>query len=157
MAEENMSLTELTATVVGAFVGNNSVAVTDLPALIKATHAAFAGVENGGVDAAEDLDKPTASQIKKSITADGLVSFLDGKSYKTLKRHLRTHGLTVEAYKARFGLPATYPIVASNYSAARSAMAKSLGLGQGGRRAKAKAAEPPAPKARAKAKTPSKG
>jgi len=150
MADRNMSLTELTATVVGAFVGNNPVAVADLPALIKATYAALAGIEGGGaVDTTEEVEKPTVARIKKSITPDGLVSFLDGKSYKTLKRHLGTHGLTVEEYKARFGLPAAYPSVAPNYSAARSAMAKSLGLGLGGRGAKGKPAVP-APKARAK-------
>jgi predicted transcriptional regulator len=153
MAEENMSLTELTATVVGAFVGHNAVAVADLPALITATYAALAGVDSDGVvEATDDIQKPTAGQIRKSITPDGLVSFLDGKSYKTLKRHLGTHGLTVEEYKARFGLPATYPSVAPNYSAARSALAKSLGLGQGGRGAKGKPAVPP-PKTRAKKST----
>ena len=148
-----MSLTELTATVVGAFVGHNTVTVTDLPALIKATYAALAGVESGSaVEVIDDIQKPTAGQIRKSITPDGLVSFLDGKSYKTLKRHLGTHGLTIEEYKARFGLPAAYPSVAPNYSAARSAMAKSLGLGQGGRRAKGKTPMP-ATKARTKKST----
>lgn len=150
MAEENMTLTELAATVVGAFVGHNTVAVADLPALIKATYAALAGVESGGpTEVADDIQNPTIAQIKKSITPDGLVSFLDGRSYKTLKRHLGTHGLTVEEYKARFGLPAAYPSVAPNYSAARSAMAKSLGLGQGGRGAKGKSGVA-APKGRAK-------
>ena len=153
MAKENISLAELTATVVGAFVGHNAVAVGDIPALIKATYAALAGVDSGGVvEAAGDIQRPTAGQIRKSITPDGLVSFLDGKSYKTLKRHLGTHGLTVEEYKARFGLPAAYPSVAPNYSAARSAMAKSLGLGQGGRAAKGKSTVP-APKTRAKKST----
>ena len=138
---------------VGAFVGHNAVAVADLPALIKATYAALAGIDSEIVaEATDDVQKPTAGQIRKSITPDGLVSFLDGKSYKTLKRHLGTHGLTIEGYKARFGLPATYPSVAPNYSAARSAMAKSLGLGQGGRGAKGKAAVT-APKARAKKST----
>jgi predicted transcriptional regulator len=153
MAEENMSLTELTATVVGAFVGHNAVAVADLPTLIEATYAALAGIERGGaVEATDEVEKPTAARVKKSITPDGLVSFLDGKSYKTLKRHLGTHGLTVEEYKARFGLPAAYPSVAPNYSAARSAMAKSLGLGQGGRGAKGKPPVP-TPKTRAKKST----
>ena len=74
-------------------------------ALIKATYAALAGVDSDGVvEATDDIQKPTAGQIRKSITPDGLVSFLDGKSYKTLKRHLGTHGLTIEEYKARFSL-----------------------------------------------------
>ena len=139
MAEDNMSLTELTATVVGAFVGHNTVAVTDLSALIKSTYAALAGIQSvDTVEETEEVEKPTLARIKKSITPDGLVSFLDGKSYKTLKRHLGTHGLTIKEYKDRFGLPAAYPSVAPNYSAARSAIAKSLGLGQGGRGAQAK-------------------
>ena len=152
MAERETTLTELTATVVGAFVGNNTVSVTDLPALIKATYGALAGVGEPPPVAGDEFEKPTAAQIRKSIQPDGLVSFLDGKSYKTLKRHLGTHGLTIEEYKARFGLPASYPSVAPNYSAARSAMAKSLGLGSGtGPRGGRKAAAPaPAPKGRAK-------
>jgi predicted transcriptional regulator len=82
----------------------------------------------------------TPAQIRRSITPDALVSFEDGKSYKTLKRHLSTRGLSVEQYKAKWGLPADYPVVSPNYSAARSAMAKTLGLGQkSGRKKGAKA------------------
>ena len=95
----------------------------------------------------EPASKATAAQIRKSITPDALISFIDGKSYKTLKRHLPTHGTTVDEYKARFGLPKDYPTTAPAYSEARSAMAKALGLGQGGRKGKAAA---PAPKGRAK-------
>lgn len=69
-------------------------------------------------------------QIKKSITPEGLISFMDGKRYKTLKRHLTTHGLSPESYRVRFGLPHDYPMVASDYAAQRSALAKSIGLGR---------------------------
>src|SRR5439155_1403173 len=86
------------------------------------------------------LDRhPTAGQIRKSITPDALISFIDSKPYKTLKRHLTTHGMTVAEYKTKFGLPNDYPTTAPAYSEARSAMAKALGLGQGGRKAKAPA------------------
>ena len=77
--------------------------------------------------------------MRKSITPDGLISFEDGKSYKTLKRHLSGHDLTPEQYREKWGLPRDYPMVAPNYSAARSQMAKSLGLGQMGKGRAAKA------------------
>lgn len=136
MAEQGTKLIGLTAEVVAAYVGNNAVAVSDIPGLIRSIHDALAGV--GAPVAVEHVEtaKPTPAQIRKSITPDALVSFIDGKGYKTLKRHLTTHGLTIADYKARFGLPQDYPTTAPSYSEARSAMAKALGLGQGGRKAK---------------------
>jgi predicted transcriptional regulator len=151
MDEKNAAMIGLTADLVAAFVGNNSVAVADLPNLIKTVHAALSGAEAPAPEAVEDTVKPTAGQIRKSITPDALISFLDGKPYKTLKRHLTTHGVTVAEYKARFGLPNDYPTTAPAYSEARSAMAKALGLGQGGRKAKAPVKAPTkTTKARAK-------
>jgi predicted transcriptional regulator len=137
---------ELTASIVSAFVGNdaNRAAQSELPSLIKATFAALMGLGEPEVVAVDAVSKPTASQIRKSITSDALISFEDGKGYKTLKRHLTTHGMTVAQYKAKWGLPNDYPTTAPAYSQARSAMAKALGLGQGGRKAKA-----PAPAAKA--------
>lgn len=139
MSELNKAqLIELTAGIVAAYVENNTVAVADLPGLIKATHDALGGVgQPAGTPAGEDHPKATAAQIRKSITHEALISFEDGKSYKTLKRHLSTMGLTVEEYKKKWGLPNDYPTTAPAYSEARSAMAKSLGLGLGGRRGKA--------------------
>ncbi|WP_165191189.1 MucR family transcriptional regulator [Caulobacter soli] len=136
---ENADTITLTVEVVSAFVGNNTVAVADLPALIKATYAALSGIGAPETPEAEAVSKPTAGQIRKSITPDALISFEDGKPYKTLKRHLTTHGMTVAEYKAKWGLPNDYPTTAPAYSEARSAMAKALGLGQGGRKAKAPA------------------
>lgn len=136
MDEKNAAMIGLTAGVVSAFVGNNAVAVTDLPGLIRIVHAALSGAEAPVLEAVEETVKPTAGQIRKSITHDALISFLDGKPYKTLKRHLTTQGLTVAEYKAKFGLPNDYPTTAPAYSEARSAMAKALGLGQGSRKAK---------------------
>ncbi len=138
MAEENIDTITLTAEIVSAFVGNNTVAVNDLPALIKATYAALNGIGTALVVAEEAVSKPTAAQIRKSITPDALISFEDGKPYKTLKRHLTTQGMTIADYKAKWGLPNEYPTTAPSYSEARSAMAKALGLGQGGRKPAAK-------------------
>jgi predicted transcriptional regulator len=83
-----------------------------------------------------------AVPIKKSITPDHLISLEDGQKYKSLKRHLSTRGMTPDEYRAKWGLPRDYPMVAANYSAQRSQLAKALGLGQGGRGATAAAATP---------------
>ena len=135
---------ELTAELVSAYVSNNSVRPADIAALIASTHAALSGLGSSAAPAAPAVDKPTLSQIRKSITPDALISFIDGKPYKTLKRHLGINGLTVEQYRERFGLPRDYPSTAASYSAQRSALAKSLGLGQQRQMANSKAAEPDA-------------
>ena len=129
---------ELTADIVAAYVSNNSVRPADMAELIAGTHAALTGLGNAGAPAAPAAEKLTPGQIRKSITPDALISFLDGKPYKTLKRHLTGNGMTIEQYRERFGLPRDYPTTAANYSAQRSALAKSLGLGNQRR----KAAEP---------------
>ncbi|MEH0197135.1 MucR family transcriptional regulator [Caulobacter sp. CCNWLY153] len=151
MTEDKTKLTELTAEIVSNYVANNPTAVSDLPALIKATYDALAGVESGGTVEGKgvEITKPTPAQIRKSITPDALISFEDGRPYKTLKRHLTTQGLTVAEYKVKWGLPNDYPTTAPAYSEARSAMAKALGLGQGARKAKAPAAKGRAKKATA--------
>ena len=125
---------------VAAYVSNNRVPATELPGLIGTVHAALNGIASGtaasGTTApAEEIEKPTAAQIRKSITPDALVSFVDGKRYKTLKRHLTKHGLDPHSYRAKFGLPSDYPMVCPSYSAARSALAKNIGLGLPGRAA----------------------
>ncbi|MCJ2095098.1 MucR family transcriptional regulator [Methylobacterium sp. J-072] len=125
---------ERTVDVVAAYVANNSLPPTELPSLIASIHEALNAIASGPSTAAEDtVDRPTPAQIRKSIRPDGLISFIDGKSYKTLKRHLTKHGLDPQAYRERYGLPADYPTTSANYSAQRSALAKSLGLGQPGR------------------------
>lgn len=121
---------ELAADLVSAYVSNNSLPAADLPALLVQVHAALSGLSAPSAAPDESVEKATPAQIKKSITPDALISFIDGKPYKTLKRHLSTHGLDFDAYRARYGLPADYPTVSANYSAARSALAKDLGLGQ---------------------------
>ena len=135
---------ELTADIVSAYVSNNSVRPADMAGLIASTHAALAGLRRGTAPEAPVAEKLTPAQIRKSITPDALISFIDGKAYKTLKRHVTGSGMTMEEYHERFGLPRDYPSVAASYSETRSALAKSLGLGQLRRKAAPKAAEPDA-------------
>jgi predicted transcriptional regulator len=122
-----------TATVVAAFLGSHKISAAEVPSLIAAVHAALGGLTKP--EAAMPVEiKLTPAQIRKSITPDTLISFEDGKAYRTLKRHLTTRGMTAIEYKAKWGLPGDYPTTAPSYSAMRSAMAKALGLGAGGRK-----------------------
>lgn len=129
---------ELAAEIVSAYVSNNPVPPAELPALIARVHAAVsslgAGGDPGAAAPASEIEKPTPAQMRKSVRDDGIVSFIDGKTYKTLKRHLSSHGLDPMTYRERYGLPSDYPMVAPSYAAQRSALAKAIGLGvQGGR------------------------
>jgi predicted transcriptional regulator len=119
----------LAAEIVSAFVSNNSVPVTELPALIGNVHAALRNVGNPAPKQEEAKPTPPVP-IRRSVTPDYLISLEDGKQYRSLKRHLTRHGLTPEQYREKWGLPRDYPIVAPNYSAQRSALAKSMGLGE---------------------------
>ncbi|WP_020091261.1 MucR family transcriptional regulator [Methylobacterium sp. 285MFTsu5.1] len=139
-AVEQTSFIELTSDIVAAYVSKNSVQPADLPALLAKVHAALSGLSGTSASAVPTVEKATPAQIRKSISPDALISFLDGKSYKTLKRHITGAGLTFEEYRERFGLPRDYPSTAANYSAQRSALAKSAGLGQQRRNAAPKAA-----------------
>src|SRR4051812_48694412 len=110
---------DLAAEIVSAYVANNPVPVAELAALIGNVHTALNGLATGTAptSAPAEVEKATPSQIRKSITPDALISFIDGKPYKTLKRHLSAHGLDAYSYRARYGLPADYPMVATNYAA----------------------------------------
>lgn len=129
---QSVDLLNLTGEIVSAYVSNNSVQTGVLPTLLHNVHTALASLYAGGSlqTRNEARDKPTAAQIRKSVSPDGIVSFVDGKTYKTMKRHLTTNGLDPQSYRDRFGLPADYPMVAPNYAAQRSALAKSIGLGR---------------------------
>jgi predicted transcriptional regulator len=132
MAEtiEQDNLIELTAEIVSAFVSTHPVAAGDLPGLINQVHSALYRTATGTVEPEKEELKPAIS-VKKSITADYIVCLEDGKKFKSLKRHLRTHyDLTPEQYREKWDLPADYPMVAPNYAKARSALAKEMGLGQ---------------------------
>src|SRR3954447_21702982 len=121
---------ELAAEIVSAFVSNNPLPAAQLPALIGNIHDALTkGVNRSAQPPAEEPKAP-AVPIKKSVQPDYIVCLEDGKRFKSLKRHLRTvYDLTPEQYRAKWGLPADYPMVAPNYAAARSELAKSMGLG----------------------------
>jgi len=127
---EKSELVELTADVVSAYVSNNTVVATDLPIVIGDVYDALSRASaKAALPIKEDL-KPAVA-IKKSVMADYIICLEDGKKFKSLKRHLRTHyDLTPEDYREKWGLPHDYPMVAPNYAAARSALAKKMGLGQ---------------------------
>ena len=128
------SFIELTATIVSAYVSNNSVPSTELPALIGQVHSALTRVSSGNAEAPSEPPRPAVS-LKRSITPDYIVCLEDGKKFKSLKRHLRTqYKMTPEQYREKWGLPPDYPMVAPNYAAARSKLAKQMGLGQQRRR-----------------------
>lgn len=151
MSNESTRLVDLAAMVVAAYVAHNNVTRADLADLIVNTHGVLTGLGAAPpAPAAEPL--VPAVPIKKSVTLDAIICLEDGKAFKSMKRHLGSkYGMTPEQYRAKWGLPADYPMVAPNYAEARSAMAKALGLG---RKPAAAAAEPaPArPVRRAKAK-----
>lgn len=124
------TLSELTATIVGAYVERRRLAPADLPGLIVAVHKALKGLGDADAQVSEPVDQPTMAQVRRSIRPDGLLSFIDGRAYKHLKRHLTLNGLTPQSYRERYGLPSDYPMVAPEYSALRSALAKQMGLGR---------------------------
>jgi len=125
----DINLVGLTAQIVSAYVSKNAVSSADLTALIGDVHSALARVSTGAELPDRDDAKP-AIAVKKSVTPDYIVCLEDGKKFKSLKRHLRTHyKLTPDEYRAKWGLPHDYPMVAPNYAAARSQLAKKMGLG----------------------------
>src|SRR5215207_8900218 len=141
---------ELAADIVSAFVSNNSVPVTELPALIGSVHDALTKVASGPTEQPQEELRP-AVPIKKSVQPDYIVCLDDGKRFKSLKRHLRTtYNLTPDQYRAKWGLAHDYPMVAPNYAAARSALAKQMGLGA--RRRKTPEPTPPAAPAKGRRK-----
>ena len=132
--DDRSELLEMTADIVSAYVGNNSVSAGELPSLIANIHAALSQV-TGGVVEVEPEPKEPAVPIRKSISPDFLICLEDGRKFKSLKRHLRTkYDMSPEEYRAKWNLPKDYPMVAPNYAKARSELAKQMGLGQGGRK-----------------------
>jgi predicted transcriptional regulator len=137
--DDKSEIIEMTADIVSAYVGNNSVSAVDLPALIQSIHHALSGVSTG-TEAVEAAPKEPAVPLKRSITPDYLICLEDGRKFKSLKRHLRTkYNMSPEDYRTKWGLAKDYPMVAPNYAKARSDLAKQMGLGQGGRQAAKKA------------------
>lgn len=131
---EKADLIDMTADIVSAYVGHNSVGPEELSNLIHKVFAALNEAAQGEATVAEPPAEP-AVPIRKSITQDYLICLEDGKKFKSLKRHLRTHyNLSPEEYREKWGLPRDYPMVSPNYAAARSRLAKKMGLGQTGQR-----------------------
>ncbi len=131
--ESKTDTLDMTADIVSAFVGNNSVPASELPSLIQSVYAALNSISSGEETKVEAPKEPAVS-VKKSISSDFIVCLEDGRKFKSLKRHLRTkYGMSPEDYRAKWNLPKDYPMVAPNYAKARSDLAKQMGLGQGGR------------------------
>jgi len=131
-------ITGHTADIVSDYVAHNKISPEQVQTLIRDVYQALSalGTSDPIEPQVDSLAAPklTAAQIRKSITPEGIISFIDGKPYKMLKRHLTTQGFTPDTYRSTFGLPKDYPITASNYSAARSKLAKDIGLGATGRK-----------------------
>jgi predicted transcriptional regulator len=137
MDEDHTSdLAEFTVQIVAAYLGGHRAAPSDVPALIGSVHQALGALRSPEVTTVKTA-KLTPAQIRRSITPDALISFEDGRPYKTLKRHLSGRGLSIAAYREKWGLPDSYPTVSATYSANRSALAKALGLGARGPKAAA--------------------
>jgi predicted transcriptional regulator len=124
------ALAEVTSEVVSAYVWQNHIQPSEMPALIASIHATFVGLGKREEPASEPEKLVPPVSIKKSVTDDYLVSMEDGKRYKSLKRHLSIRGLTPKEYREKWGLPRDYPMVAPAYAAKRSELAKTIGLGR---------------------------
>ena len=121
---------ELTADIVSAYVSNNSVQAADLPVLLNSVYAALTKTTQGRKEEPKAELVPAVS-VRKSVTPDAIICLEDGKSFKSLKRHLHTtYDMTPEQYRVKWSLPVDYPMVAPNYAKARSELAKTMGLGQ---------------------------
>jgi predicted transcriptional regulator len=130
MTDEKSSV-HITARVVAAYASNNRMMAQDLPGLIQAVHQALMSLKGSNSESGDGEPQKPAVPIKKSVTDDYIICLEDGRKFKSLKRHLRSsYDLTPEAYRAKWNLPHDYPMVAPNYAARRSTLAKQIGLGR---------------------------
>ena len=149
---DQTDLISIAADIVSAYVSNNPLPMGELPKLIGDTYAAVQGASTPLTPAA--VKQEPAVSIRKSVTPDFIICLEDGKKFKSLKRHLATHyNLTPDEYRQKWNLPADYPMVAPNYAATRSALAKSIGLGRKAAPATPAMAQKPKRAARAAAAT----
>jgi predicted transcriptional regulator len=157
MSEENsFSAVEYATELTIAWLGNqnNRTSAEDVPAFLRTMHATVTELATGSSsadgasgDAGAEQEFTPAVSVRKSLASqDHIISMIDGKPYRTLRRHLSTHGLTPEDYRRRYNLKSDYPMVAPSYSEQRRAMAMKIGLGAKGRAARATVAPAPAPK-----------
>ena len=143
MESSEFDLTSLTADIVSAYVANNALSGDKIPDLISSIYGALSRASLQGVEP-EKVELKPAVAIKKSVTPEYIICLEDGKQFKSLKRHLRTHyDISPEEYREKWGLPHDYPMVAPAYAAARSNLAKNMGLGR--RAIAVVAAQPAAP------------
>ena len=128
---DKIHLLEITSDVVSAYVANNPVSTNELPNLIEEIHSVISRISGSSGQSGLNIAKVPAVPIKKSIHDDYIICLEDGKKFKSLKRHLRSHfDLSPEEYREKWGLPADYPMVAPNYAKARSKLARKMGLGR---------------------------
>ena len=133
-SQDKSEIVELTADIVAAYVGNNAVPTAELPNLISDVYNALANAI-AGTKEKEPVEEKPAVPVRRSVTPDAVICLEDGKKFKSLKRHLRTHhSMSPEEYREKWGLGSDYPMVAPNYAEARSSLAKKMGLGQRRRR-----------------------
>jgi predicted transcriptional regulator len=161
--ETTLNPVELATELTIAWLGNqnNRVAATEVPEFLRTMHATLTELASGPAASTATAEaSPSSEEFVPAVTArkslaskDHIISMIDGKPYKTLKRHLSGHGLTPDQYRTRYNLKADYPMVSENYSEARRAMAHKIGLGQRGRAARAPT---PAPAATKPARAPRK-
>ena len=130
MESSGFDLTSLTADIVSAYVAHNALTGDKLPDLIGSVYGALSRASVQAVEPEKDELKPAVA-VKKSVTPEYIICLEDGKKFKSLKRHLKTHyDLSPEDYREKWGLPRDYPMVAPSYAAARSDLAKNMGLGR---------------------------
>jgi len=128
---EELGLVDMAARIAGAYVSNNRIMPQELSGLVSSLHETLVGLRNGGENVGGNETLKPAVPIRRSIQGDFIVCLEDGLKFKSLKRHLRSaYNLTPEQYRARWGLPHDYPMVAPNYAAHRSKLAKAIGLGR---------------------------
>lgn len=124
----NPKLDKYVSGIVVAYVSNNRIARADLPSLIALVAQALTDiVTSTSLSSPYSIKKPTKGEIEQSIRRDRLISFVDGKAYKALRRHLRSNGHTPQSYRTAYGLPVDYPMVAPSYSERRSEISRQIG------------------------------
>lgn len=126
----HQALHTLAVRLVKAYLSHNSIPPAGVPPLLARTHAALVALMKPPAAASTPVELPTPAEIHRSIQEDRIVSFIDGRALKTLKRHLAAHGLTPEQYRQRYGLPPDYPMTAPAYATQRSAIARGIQSGR---------------------------
>jgi predicted transcriptional regulator len=148
--DDQSGLLEMTVGIVANYVAANRIDPASLPTLIQSVHASLGALgQPAGPEPVDAPERLTPSQIRKLVTPAGIISLITNKPFKSMKRHITTHGYTPQSYREHFSLPGDFPMVHPDYAATRSALAKSMGLGQGGRQAKKAPVGKPARKTRA--------